>query len=199
MSEEKTPGQAAYEARQVAKGRRMGAAGDETDAQILAVIALGWEELPAGMQADEEAGAQAVLDNRTPCGDVDITVMQMGARVAVVRSGGPDGDVVKVIGYGDTGLAYYDSVEEWQAANGAKPSPASAAPERPREGWSRIIPPQKKSHYFVGGRSLCLRYGFPPEPLNPDDYASPDDCAACRKKVNLRKLDQAALAKGRRP
>jgi hypothetical protein len=62
MSEEKTPGQAAYEARQVAKGRRMGAREDETDAQILAVIGLGWDELPAGIQADEEAGARAAID-----------------------------------------------------------------------------------------------------------------------------------------
>lgn len=60
MTTPKTPGQAGYEARQVAKGRRMGAGDDETDAQILAVIALGWDELPPGMQADEEAGAQAV-------------------------------------------------------------------------------------------------------------------------------------------
>ena len=144
------------------------------------------------------AAAQAVLDSRTPWGDVDIVVMAMGPKCAVVQSGGPDGDVVKVISYGDTGLAYFDSVEEWQAANDAGPSPAPDAPERPREGWSRIIPPQKKSHYFVSGRSLCGRFGFPPEPLTPDDCTSPDDCAACRKKVNLRKLDQAALAKGSR-
>jgi hypothetical protein len=56
-----TPGQVAYEARQVAKGRRMGAADDTPDSEILAVIALTWDELPASMQADEEAGAQAVL------------------------------------------------------------------------------------------------------------------------------------------
>lgn len=44
-----TPGQASYEARQAAKARRMGG------------IGIRWEELPAGMQADEEAGAQAAL------------------------------------------------------------------------------------------------------------------------------------------
>lgn len=60
---EKTPGQVAYEARQVAKGRRMGADDDTPDSEILAVIGLGWNELPAGMQADEEAGALAVLDS----------------------------------------------------------------------------------------------------------------------------------------
>jgi hypothetical protein len=128
VSTEKTPGRAGYEARQVAKGRRMGARDDETDAQILAVIGLAWDELPAGMQADEEAGAQAVLDNRTPWGDVNVVVIAMGPRCAVV-SDGPDGDVVKVIAYGDTGLAYYDSVEEWQAAN-AGPSDDFAA-DRP--------------------------------------------------------------------
>jgi len=57
-----TPGQASYEARQAAKGRRMGANDDWTDSQIIAVIALGWDELPAGMQADEEAGAKAAMD-----------------------------------------------------------------------------------------------------------------------------------------
>lgn len=67
----------------------------------------------------------------------------------------------------------------------------------PPEGWSRIIPPQKKSHYFVNGRSLCGRYGFPPLPLNPDDYTSPDDCTGCRKRLTLRQLDRAALAKGK--
>lgn len=74
---------------------------------------------------------------------------------------------------------------------------AETEAEKSPEGWSRIIPPQKKSHYFANGRSLCGRYGFPPMPLGADDYASPDDCAACRKKLNLRKLDQAALNQGR--
>lgn len=61
MSEEKTPGQVAYEARHVAKGRRMGADDATPDSEILAVIAFGWDELPAGMQADEEAGARAAV------------------------------------------------------------------------------------------------------------------------------------------
>lgn len=118
MNEEKTPGQAGYEARQVAKGRRMGAGGDETDAQILAVIGLGWDELPAGMQADEEAGAQSVLDNRTPWGDVNVVMIEEHRWYAVVRNGGPDGDVVKVIGYrGDSGISYHDSVADWEAAS----------------------------------------------------------------------------------
>jgi hypothetical protein len=35
---------------------------------------------------------------------------------AVVRSGGAGGDEVKVIGWGKSGLRYYDSVAEWQRA-----------------------------------------------------------------------------------
>lgn len=66
MSEEKTSGRVSYEARQAAKGRRMGADDDTPDAEIIAVIGLGWDELPAGIQADEEAGARAVLYHRTP-------------------------------------------------------------------------------------------------------------------------------------
>jgi hypothetical protein len=62
-----------------------------------------------------------------------------------------------------------------------------AEPAEPAEGWSRIIPPSRKSHYFVRGRSLCGRFGFPPLPLQADDHASSDDCAACRKKLALRK------------
>lgn len=117
MSDEKTPGQAGYEARQVAKGRRMGADDSTPDSEILAVIALGWDELPAGMQADEEAGAQAVLDNRTPWGDVNVVTTEQYHRYAVVRSGGADGYVVKVIGYDCGGLSYYDSVAEREAAD----------------------------------------------------------------------------------
>lgn len=55
-----TAGQVSYEARQAAKGRRMGADSATPDSEIIAVIGLSWAELPAGMQADEEAGAQAV-------------------------------------------------------------------------------------------------------------------------------------------
>lgn len=66
----------------------------------------------------------------------------------------------------------------------------AAAKPQPEEGWSRIIPPQKKFHYFVDGRSLCGRYGFPPLPLTPDDFTSPDDCAGCRKKLALRQMDR---------
>lgn len=117
MTAEKTPGRAGYEARQVAKGRRMGADDSTPDSEVLAVIALAWDELPAGMRADEEAGAQAVLDNRTAWGDVNVVSTEQHRWHAVIRSGGADGRVVKVISYGNTGLAYHDSVEEWQRAN----------------------------------------------------------------------------------
>lgn len=37
---------------------------------------------------------------------------------AVVRDGGENGEVVKVIGYrGDSGISYHDSVAEWEAAS----------------------------------------------------------------------------------
>jgi hypothetical protein len=107
VTAEKTPGQVAYEARQAARGRRK-LAGDTS---------RGWGELSPGHQADEEAGAQAVLDARTPWGDVNVVVIAMGPRWAVVRSGPEDGDVVKVIAHGGTGLVYYDSLEEWKRAN----------------------------------------------------------------------------------
>lgn len=112
-----TPGQVAYEARQAARGRRK-LAGDTS---------RGWGELSPGHQADEEAGAQAVLDARTPWGDVNVVVIAMGPKCAVVQSGGTDGDVVKVISYGDTRLAYYDSYDEWKAAN-AQPVPGDDCP-----------------------------------------------------------------------
>lgn len=113
-----TPGQVAYGACRAAKGRRMGADNDTPDSEIVAVIGLGWGELPAGMQADEEAGAQAVLDSRTPWGDANVVSIEQHRWYAIVRSGGPDGDVVKVIDYrGDSGISCYDSLAEWEAAN----------------------------------------------------------------------------------
>jgi hypothetical protein len=56
----KSAGQQAYEARQAAKARRMGAPDSEPDSTLVAIIGLRWEELPAGMKADEEAAATAV-------------------------------------------------------------------------------------------------------------------------------------------
>jgi hypothetical protein len=106
VTADKTPGQVAYEARQAARGRRK-LAGD---------TGRGWGELSPGHQADEEAGAQAVLDSRTPWGDVNAVTVEQYSFHAVVRSGGAGGDEVKVIGWGKSGLRYYDSVAEWQRA-----------------------------------------------------------------------------------
>jgi hypothetical protein len=64
-----------------------------------------------------EAAAQAVLDARTPWGDANVVGIEMHPLYAIVRSGGPDSEVVKVIGYGDAGLRYYDSLEEGEQAN----------------------------------------------------------------------------------
>jgi len=67
-----------------------------------------------------EAAAQAVLDSRTPWGDANAVSIETYPWHAVVRSGGPDGEVVKVIAW-DTGtgegLTYYDSLAEWEAAD----------------------------------------------------------------------------------
>lgn len=75
-----------------------------------------WDELPQADQDDLEAAAQAVLDNRTPWGDVNVVSIETYPCFAVVRSGAEaeDDDVVKVIVWGDTGLTYYDSLAEWQ-------------------------------------------------------------------------------------
>lgn len=112
MSTEKTPGQVSWTARNMA----LAGPGDQPG-DLAAELGHTWDYLDPGQQEAEEVGAQAVLDSRTPWGDANVVVIQMGPRCAVVRSGGPDGDVVKVISYGGTGLAYYDSVEEWQRAS----------------------------------------------------------------------------------
>lgn len=108
MTAAKTPGQVAYEARQVAKGRRMGAEDGTPDSEILAVIALGWDELPAGMQADEEAGAQAALAGRAPWTETELaaaldhfyawfTVAGGGARVQGQLLGGDVTEFARVL------------------------------------------------------------------------------------------------------
>lgn len=64
----------------------------------------------------EEIGQQPALDSRTPWGDADTVLMQMTGKFAIVRTGTSDDDVVKVIAHGPAGLVYYDSVDEWKAA-----------------------------------------------------------------------------------
>jgi hypothetical protein len=108
-----TPGQVAYEAGIAA----MTAAAPE---RYRVTDFSAWEELTAAERDFEEVKAQAVLDSRTPWGDVNAVSIEMYPRFAVVRSGGPDGEVVKVIAW-DTrageGLTYYDSLAEWEAAD----------------------------------------------------------------------------------
>jgi hypothetical protein len=57
----------------------------------------------------------------------------------------------------------------------------------PDEGW--WFPGlSRKAHYFREGRSLCGKWGtFGQQPLTPDTHKSPDDCAACRRKLDREK------------
>jgi hypothetical protein len=54
------------------------------------------------------------------------------------------------------------------------------------EGWGKPAR-TKKWHYFVGIRSLCGRWAYRGE-LEQGNDDSPDNCAACRKKLEKRKL-----------
>lgn len=110
MTAEKTPGQVSWTARNMAL-----AGPAENPADALARLDAAWDYLTPGQQEAEEAGAQAVLDNRTPWGDANMVSVAMHPWYAVVSTG--DGEVIKVIGYGETRLAYYDSLAEWEAAN----------------------------------------------------------------------------------
>jgi hypothetical protein len=52
-----------------------------------------------------------------------------------------------------------------------------------KEGWG---PPSqsRKWHYFISGRSLCGKFGwFDKDPLDTGNDNSPDNCAACKKKL----------------
>jgi hypothetical protein len=51
------------------------------------------------------------------------------------------------------------------------------------EGWG-FPGASRKAHYFVGWESLCGRWLYQ-GPLTPNqsDAKSPDDCAACRRKL----------------
>lgn len=52
------------------------------------------------------------------------------------------------------------------------------------EGWG-FPELSKKAHYFVEGRSLCGRWAYTGA-LEPAALASPDDCAACTRKLTKR-------------
>jgi hypothetical protein len=60
-----------------------------------------------------------------------------------------------------------------------------------KEGWGVIRPGDRKAHYYRDMTSLCRRVGFYGGPLDPDELASEDDCAACRKE-----LTREAVKKG---
>jgi hypothetical protein len=113
METEKTPGQVSWAARNTA----LYADPEISPGDALAALDDVWGYLTPGEQEAEEAGAQAVLENRTPWGDADAVSLTMWPKAATVRSGGPDGPVVKVIGVRDGELAYYNSIAEWEAAN----------------------------------------------------------------------------------
>jgi hypothetical protein len=51
-----------------------------------------------------------------------------------------------------------------------------------KEGWGKPTN-SKKWHYFIDGMALCGKWGFYRGPLEPDDGESPDDCKACRRKL----------------
>lgn len=51
-----------------------------------------------------------------------------------------------------------------------------------REGWARPLN-SKKHHFFRDGASVCGKWMLFSKDLEPDTFKSPDDCAACRKKL----------------
>ncbi len=51
------------------------------------------------------------------------------------------------------------------------------------EGWGVLRPGDRRTHYYHKGFSLCGRVGFYNGPLEADSYKSPDDCKACRKRL----------------
>ena len=69
---------------------------------------------------------------------------------------------------------------------------AAEMANRPSEGWGVIAPGRRKAHYYRDGRSLCREWGFYQGSLSPDEYPSPDDCAACRKVLGHEKAQAAS-------
>jgi len=55
------------------------------------------------------------------------------------------------------------------------------------EGWGVIRPGDRKAHYYIDGTALCRKVGYYNGPLDPDEFVSKDDCAPCRKKLEIRK------------
>jgi hypothetical protein len=79
----------------------------------------------------------------------------------------------------------FDAVDAKHAA-GLEEAKA-AARVAAKEGWGVIRPGDRKAHYYVDAFSLCRRVGFYYGPLDVLDKPSPDDCAACRKKLDRNK------------
>lgn len=50
------------------------------------------------------------------------------------------------------------------------------------EGWARPIN-SRKHHYFRDRQSVCGKWMFLSNDLEADEFASPDDCTSCRKKL----------------
>ena len=57
--------------------------------------------------------------------------------------------------------------------------------EKTEEGWA-FPGRSKKAHYFVNATSLCRKWGFYFGPLEEGNDKSPDNCAACMKKLEKR-------------
>jgi hypothetical protein len=67
-----------------------------------------------------------------------------------------------------------------------------SAPEATPFGWTFPTPDARKCHWFDADndRSLCGKYMMlrrDPRQFAPDEGASRDDCAACRRAVDKRK------------
>jgi hypothetical protein len=60
----------------------------------------------------------------------------------------------------------------------------------PSEGWGWPLL-ARKAHYFRDHRSLCGRWWYTGELDDPGPQASPDDCAACQKKLTSSKAGAA--------
>lgn len=58
-----------------------------------------------------------------------------------------------------------------------------------KEGWGKPLE-SRKWHYFVDSRSLCGSWGFYFGALEQGKEASPDNCAACKKRFKARKAGQ---------
>lgn len=77
---EKTPGQVSWTARNMALAGPSDQPGD-----VAAELGHAWDYLDPGQQEAEEAGAQAVLDNRSPWGDADAVSKPVSGHMMVMR------------------------------------------------------------------------------------------------------------------